>query len=130
MIAFAWLIAMVPQSMNIVVLKFDIPIIIPCSYSNVTEALVNWMRTEVRAACVLKGVRPQGISVLVGRIKLIKQEQTRVTASVDRQDGVDSNWDKPFIQRCFAPPPLLARVCDIVVATFSLQAGFSIDSHV
>lgn len=44
-------------------------------------------------------------------------------------DGIDGDWDGPAIMECFAKPRKIARKANVVVATYRLQAGVSIDTH-
>lgn len=44
-------------------------------------------------------------------------------------DGLADGWWRAYIRRCMRGTALLARNCDVLVATYSFKAGVSIDCH-
>lgn len=62
------------------------------------------------------------MKAITSRIKLMNQEAT----SCDLGDGC---FGKAEVEECYRDPTKFAQKANIVVATYSLQAGVSLESH-
>lgn len=122
--ALAWLRQLVVESLSVRSRRFMVPILVPCNYSRMAETLVSWLRCEVRDLCEAANISEDDTAALMKRIRLVNQEQTASCI-----DNKDPEWNRDTIHECFADPTKFAMHADIVVATYSLQAGVSIESH-
>lgn len=75
-VAFAWLRQCVIESLDLKSLRIVVPILVPCNYSKMAEAIVLWLRQQVGALCRSQGVSAPDIEGLQKRIRLIHQDMT------------------------------------------------------
>ena len=76
-VALAWLRRIVVESMQVGNLRFHRPLLVTVNHPRMAEGLVEWLREEVSVFCEELGLPAAGTAILVGRIKLLNQEDQR-----------------------------------------------------
>ena len=117
-VALAWLRRIVVESMQVGNLRFHRPLLVTVNHPRMAEGLVEWLREEVSVFCEELGLPAAGTAILVGRIKLLNQEDQRkgwglggkdgteaeAEAEADADADADAGWGPETIGECLLNP--------------------------
>lgn len=114
-VALGWLLQLVLSGYSTLAAGHAHPLFLPCNYAKRAEALVIWLRWEVRQMLHAAGCSEVFIVSAESRIKLVTAEMNK---------PVDS-WGR----RLMADPNGVASECDVLVCTYAMNVGISFERH-